>query len=267
MAKKILYWSEVSAWESCPEQYWWAYVEEAAPAPPSIALSVGSNTHAVIEAQLKHKIAHDVLMTEEAIRKVCAEKVCRYHEKEGLSLSAREREAFPSKKRAVAHVEESVVGLSLLFHREFAPSIEPTRSRRGVGVEIEWKAVLDDYPFDVGGVIDINEGDSIIDIKTSSRLMSQREVDESGQLTIYSLGHKALMGQYPRDVRIINLVRRKVPVHQVFHTHRGPRDVAALLGRYARAYRGIMAGRFEPSPSWRCSWCRFKNRCSIGGWA
>jgi hypothetical protein len=263
VGKKVLHWSEVSTWESCPEQYRWAYFEEAAPEAPTIALSVGINTHAVIEAQLTHKLAHDSLMTEAAIRDVCVEKVRCFHKQQGLSLSARERQTFSNKKQALAHVRENVVGLSLLFHRELAPSIEPTRLPHAVGVEMDWKVALDDYPFDVGGIIDVNQRDSIIDIKTTSRPMSQRNADESGQLTIYSLGHKALMGRYPKDVRIINLVRREVPVYQVLHTRRGPKDVAALLRRYAAAYEGIMAGRFEPSSGWWCLWCRFKKRCSV----
>ena len=104
---------------------------------------------------------------------------------------------------------------------------------------------------------------NVIDIKTGSRPMSQRDVDENGQLTTYALLHKSLFGKYPRDVRIINLVRGTTPSHQVLHTHRAKKDVDALLDRYVAFHEGILAGSFDPTPSWKCSWCQFKATCEF----
>jgi len=89
---------------------------------------------------------------------------------------------------------------------------------------------------DIVGVMDCIADDTIIEYKTSAKSSSQKDADESIQLTLYSWAYRMVFGKPEKAVKLVVLVRTRNPKIQVFETQRSEDDYMGRSVSYLTSY-------------------------------
>jgi len=224
--------------------------------PPGVALIVGSSTHKGIELNMKHRIQTGQLLPLDAVKDMTRDAVMSRWEREGVLLTEIEEKKGWRKVRAEAI--DTAVGLGSLHHSALAPIIKPTH------VERPWRVVLDGFPYDMTGKIDLQEADWIIDTKTAGRTPPEDQIHSDGQLTVYAmagnvLDHKAY--KLRKDI----LIKTKTPKVIQQTTTRDETDYNTILRRVETLSRCVEKGAFPPTDpgNWVCSprFCGYHPSC------
>lgn len=178
--------------------------------------------------------------------------------KEGFRLTLDEQSM--GVKTAMARTVESITTLSGLYADRVAPQIQPDLIEKKITVEIPGTEV------DLAGTIDLSTTDGRLkDFKTSSRSKSQKDADESLQLTLYDFLYEKQTGRKPSGVDLEVLVDLKTPKHQQLSTVRTEKDRQVFFNRTNVMLKSRQVGLFAPAAvgSWNCSqkWCGFWDTC------
>lgn len=126
--------------------------------------------------------------------------------------------------------------LIVMFQQQFG-DIRPTAVEQEFELPIPGRRFF--KPRSIKGRLDLVVDGELWDFKTSARSTSQKEVDVSNQLTLYSWVYKQLYGREAATLKIVVLVKTKTPKIQVVETHRTERDHEALFEAMDLAIRGI----------------------------
>ena len=110
------------------------------------------------------------------------------------------------------------------------------------------------------GIIDLIEGDTIIDFKTAARTLSTGDLERHLQLSTYALASFLKTGQIPR-LRLDLLLKTRTPRIERQETTRTISDLAWAAHLIQGVSRQIVSERFFPSPSWRCTECEYFPHC------
>ena len=95
----------------------------------------------------------------------------------------------------------------------------------------------------------------VIDYKTG-KPKSQKDADESLQLSIYALAASQKWGYNASTLALQNLADGSLSV-----THRNGAQLAKASDKVTAAAEDIAAGKFEPKRGFHCSWCGFRSLC------
>ena len=83
-----------------------------------------------------------------------------------------------------------------------------------------------------------------------------------GVLTAYSYAFEMLYGQPPREIRLVNFVRTKMPKIETPTTERGRSDHERLFHLANDVVKGTRAGVFIPNRGcWMCHDCEYDRDC------
>jgi len=250
--------SQINMFGRCQMQYEYRYIEGII-RPPGRAAIRGRGTHAAIEADLTSKLATGALLPDEAIPDL-ARDATNAAWNDGVLLTREERDVPEDALRG--QTVDSAIALAGLHHEELAPMIEP------VHIEREVRIAAPNYPFDLMGIIDIQEQTCLRDTKTTTKSPPQNAADVNVAMTLYSLAVKIIDGKAPATLRLDHLVDTKTPKVMSQFSTRGPAEWQALLRRIEHIARAIEAGIFTPcSPdAWCCSeaWCGYWDMCPFG---
>jgi len=227
----------------CPYQYEQRYIKGAIRLP-GVAMITGTGVHRAVEADLSHKIEAGELLAAEAVADLARDAVVAEWDR-GVEVNV-DRDGTPDEAKAGAI--DRAVSLASLHHSDLAPSLEP------ISVERRWKLDLEGYPYDLAGMIDIEEADAIRDTKTAARSPAKTAADDSLQLTTYAVAIKYCNGVLPSRLCLDHLVSLKTPKVVTLETTRTERHVELFLRRLEVAMRQLEAGVFPPTdPSnWWC---------------
>lgn len=254
--------------EKCGVQYQFRYLDKLKAKPPGANLHVGRGVHHAVELDLTEKMANAVLLPTEQIVDLARDGTLASMEESGLSLEEHDTIAV-----AKGFAVDKAVRLAQLHHAELAPELQP------VAVERKFRVELKGYPYDLVGVIDVEEerewthGDAggivrvVRDTKTSAKSPAKDAADTSSQLTFYAAGKLALDGVLPDKLVLDTLVDlKRGPEIRYSETTRDMADVQMLLRRVERATQVIQAGAFmpaNPATDWYCSakWCGYHSQC------
>jgi len=224
LPKKHISISQINTYLRCPLQYFWRY-EEGLKIPPASAVSFGIATHRAIEHNYKHKVEAREDLPVEEVKEVWAQ------EWDKLAPETQFEEG-----EEPGPIKDEGVAIAELYMHEIAPAVQP------VLVEREFEVGLENLEFTLKGVVDvIDESSLIIDTKTSKRTPAEDTVARDIQMTMYSLGHRMLLGVNESGLRMDYLVRTKKP--KVVSLSAGPRDgreidrLLRLISYVARAIR------------------------------
>ena len=99
------------------------------------------------------------------------------------------------------------------------------------------------------------KGIELIEYKTG-RAQTQKDVDNSRQLTIYAKACREVLGLDPQAIILYNLSTR-----EGLGTKRGPQHFRRLEDELRKASSGILAGEFLPRPGYHCRYCDFRPIC------
>ena len=252
--------SQINMFGRCQMQYEFRYIEGIRRAP-GISLIRGHGVHLVIEADLKSKLSTGNLLPDDQIPDLARDAVNNKWDN-GVSLTSKDKRIPEPELRG--RTVDSAVALATLHHGEVAPLINPVPG----GVERSVRIAAPNYPFDLLGIIDIQEPRCVRDTKTATKSPPKDAADVNVAMTFYSLAVKIIDGKAPATLRLDYLVETKTPKVVPQFSTRGPAEWQALLRRIEHIGRAIAAGIFTPcSPdAWCCSeaWCGYWDMCPFG---
>lgn len=243
--------SQLNMLARCPMQYKYRYID-GIKVRPGVALTIGSTVHESVEDDLRHKMDNEgVLMEDENVKDNAASRFEANFLKDEPDLGEMEK----------GTAKDQSVTLSVLHHVALAPMIEP------VALEEKLPLILNGFPFDLLGYIDIREYEAIRDTKTKGRTPPKSEIDTDLQFTVYSLLYKKHFGTIP-DIHIDCIVKTKKPKAVTISTSRSKAHHQQLIRRIEIASQIIEAGIFAPAlpGTWWCSerFCGYWSRCPFG---
>lgn len=246
-SKPTLSWSRINMLSRCGQQYYFRYVLGQRK-PPSIAMVVGSGVHKSAELNLREKFEKGTLLPEEQVVEIAREKVKNDVRDNGLDAP------YAQVGNATEEAKDRAGTLALLHHKAIAPLVEPLL------IEHQFRLVTEGFPFDINGVIDLQEQPTmqrpvgtIRDLKTSGAL-KQNMAEYSDQLTLYALWSKRVYGAIA-PLQLDILVSTKNPKAVSQNTTRNDKDLGVMQRRIEAAANAIEKGVFLPAPqdSWACS--------------
>ena len=249
--------SQLDMLSRCGEQYHRRYIRGEI-IPPAIAMLVGRTIDGTVNPNLGRKLEKAPLMSLEEIADLAASCFNKEWDKGDVWLT--DEEAVLGIKAAKGNALDKSVRLSKLHAAELAPAIEPTHLQRKVKVE------LPNYPYDLLGFIDIQEGSkSIRDTKSSGKTPPKDIADKSDQLTMYGMMALVIDGVIPKNFYLDYLIDLKTPKSQVFASQRDKQDFKPILRRIEAASLALEKGVFIPAreTDWWCNkkWCGYWPTC------
>lgn len=108
------------------------------------------------------------------------------------------------------------------------------------------------------GYTDFTLPGTVGELKTTTRKTDPSQW--SLQLAAYAWAYESLKGVRP-SVRVIELVKTKVPKIEVHDLVVDAASIAWFLEVACEALAGIEAGAFFPNPSWICASCEYRKAC------
>ena len=264
--KPILHQSGLTMLQRCGCQFGYRYLD-GIKIPPGSAALIGTGTHAGAEHDLRTKLASGEPAPLKDVQAAAADALEREWTGGGCRLSA--EEAILGDKVAKGQAKDMAVTLAGVYHENLTPVVQPISARH---IERPFLIILDNFPYDLAGLIDIQEAGCVRDLKTSGKAKSQGEVDRSLQLTFYAMAVQVLDGTMPAKVVMDAVVKTKKPYTQTLESTRTDGDRNALMQRIEVAADVIAdakrRGAFLPTnpDNWWCSpaWCGYWGICPYG---
>ena len=224
--------SQVNTYLRCPLQYFWRY-EEGLKVPPTSALTFGSVTHKAIEHNYKHKVEAREDLPVDEVKEVWADE-----------WDKRVSETQFEEGEKPGEIKDEGVRIAALYMKEVAPSVQP------VIVEGEFDLPLENLDYTLKGIVDVVDEQSIIhDTKTSKRTPTEDSIYHDLQMTMYSLGHRTLLGIEESGLRMDYLIRTKTPkTVSLAAPPRQQKDIDRLLKLISYVARAIRDQLYYPNP-------------------
>ncbi len=257
--------SQIKMHARCQEQ-WRRRYPEGEVRPPGIAGLVGGGLHKGAELACRHKAQHGENMPAGDVRDVTVAGFDSRAE-DGVHLGAEERSV--GKQAILGRGRDRAAAFGHYWGLVVQPDYVPLSEEY---VEWRWSIPLPTLGLDLVGVVDlvqwVQDGPiGVIDWKTGTRKLSQRDADTSLQLVAYSLAtvrefrERALMpGRFEQLVDTKAGTKR----HTVLAVP-GRADYQRLLSRVAVFVKSVRAGMFVPCDpvNWWCSarWCGYADTC------
>lgn len=241
--------SRVNTYLGCPLQYRFRYVDLLPRPWRPAAMAFGTSVHAAIEWFHRERTEG---------RSASVEKALEVFEADWFAQNM-EPLVFPEKEDADSLREKGVVLLT-----KYLVVMEGSRPK---AIEEKFEIALidpetgEDLDLTLRGIIDlVEEGDTLVDIKTAARTPENGGLERHLQLSTYALVFYLLSGVIPK-LRLDMLLKLKVPRVEQLPTTRSLPDLAWTARLIATTARAIEQGHFYPNPSWRCSECEYFAAC------
>jgi len=249
--------SHLVKFEMCGEAYRRQYVEGEKDLAGTAALR-GSGVHGGAQVNHIQKKKTGVDLPRKQIIDAAVAAFEARKEMEGFRLTPDEESMGTG--TVMARTVQTITTLTGLYADQVAPGIQPDLIEEKITVEVPGAGI------DLAGTIDLSTTESRLkDFKTSTRSKSQKDADESLQLSLYDFLYEKKTGRKPAGVDLEVLVDLKTPKHQRLTTVRTGRDRQVLFNRMNVMLKSRQAGIFAPAAvgSWNCSpkWCGFWTTC------
>jgi len=241
--------SRLNLWMKCPLSFKLRYIDRIQ-TPTSSALFLGKMVHSGLELFYRNRQVGITLPVEEVV------------ERNGSTWeTATEEEGM----KFASLVEETKLreqlGNLLRVYLEQVDDEPPP-----VAVEASLKANLidpdtgEDLGIPLLGVVDLiqpaEDGNCIVDFKTSARSSPPLEVSHEIQLSCYSWLYRQLTGEHESALQLRSLVKTKTP-KVVCHEYgpRTDRHYRRLFSVIREYFDALDHGKFNYRPGWGCSMC------------
>jgi putative RecB family exonuclease len=241
--------SRLTCYLGCPLQFKFRYVDKL-PRPWRVAaMAFGTSVHAAIEWFHRERMDGRSPSVEEALGVFEADWFAQnveplvYSDKEDKD-SLREKGALLLTKYLIAMETSRPKAVEHSFE---VPLVDPETG--------------EDLDLTIRGIIDlVEEGGTLVDVKTAGRMPENGGLERHLQLSTYALVFLLLHGVIP-NLRLDILLKLKTPRVEQLPTTRSLPDLAWTARLFARTARAIEQGHFYPNPSWRCSECEYFAAC------
>jgi len=250
--------SQLGLYEMCGEAYRRSYIEKEK-IPPGIAMIKGIGVHGGSRANFRQKKDSHQDLPKKDIAEIS---VTEMERSLGYGVMLTPEEDSVGKDIIIGKAKDSVVVFADLYSDFVAPEYQP------VFTEEKQRIVIPDSSHDLMAVMDVaDDKKRIVDLKSTGKKKTQKDVDDSEQLSFYSLVYKALTGELPEEVRLEVLVEKKQSERQLLVGKRDMADLTVLISRINTMIKGLSAGIFMPCPAsfWKCNpmYCGYFNTCKF----
>lgn len=256
--KRSLSTSQIDMLSKCGEMYRRRYILGQR-LPSTISMMVGIAVDNVVTFNLDKKAMSGELMEPDKVHELTLlnyRRAVKDAKESDAGILFKQSELLEGKEASIAEGEKKALRMTRLHSENVAMKLSPIHVQRALRVE------LPGYPFNIGGVIDIQEIDSVRDTKTKNRTPVKDIADIDDQLTVYALLVYFNDGAIPPRLILDCLIDNKTPVYKPFESTRTEADFDVYLNRIAVACEAIEAGIFVPAreSDW---WC---GKDSCGYW-
>ena len=158
---------------------------------------------------------------------------------------------------------DEAVDMAGHFHEVAAPNINP------VAVQKEYRVTPNPevLPVALVGFTDVEEADTIRDVKTTTKAMAAGLEHRDQQLTTYAMLRQAETGVIPAVVGL-DVIKRTPTGKMGYEWRPSTRDILdvhEMVDRMVAIVKAIRVGSFPPTDpgNWSCSerWCGYWNIC------
>jgi putative RecB family exonuclease len=241
--------SQVNAYLACPLKYRFQYVDKIPKPWRASALAFGISVHAAVEWFHRERLAGRKPDLAETVKVFEADWYAQTLEP--LVFSEREsKDSLVEKGRAM-----------LQLYAESVNGVRPVAVEQGFDVDLADPETGELLDVKLRGVIDlVEEGETLVDLKTAGRTLEQGGLERHLQLSTYALAFFLLHGSIPK-LRLDMLLKTTKPRLERHATTRTVEDLgwtARLIHEVAAA---IETEHFFPNPSWRCTECEYFAHC------
>src|SRR6266536_1100141 len=241
--------SQVNAYLACPLKYRFQYIDKV-PRPWRVAaMAFGSSVHAAVEWFHRERLAGRTPELPQ-IRKVFdadwyAQNV------EPLVFSEREsKDSLAEKGRAMLQLYvESANGSKPVAVEQFF-ELDLANPETGEVLDVRLRGVIDL----------VEEGETLVDLKTAGRTLEQGGLERHLQLSTYALAFFLLHGSIPK-LRLDMLLKTAKPRLERHLTTRSVEDLSWTAQLIREVALAIQTEHFFPNPSWRCTECEYFAHC------
>ena len=242
--------SQATTYLLCPLKYRFQYVDRIPKPFRSSALAFGTSVHAAIEWFHRERIAGRA-PDPASVAAIFAG-----------DWQAQNLEPLAFKER------ETPDGLAELGQRMLQLYVEQLRDEPApLAVEEPFEVDLADpvtgelFDLRLRGRIDLlEEGETLVDIKTAGRSFESRGLERHLQLSTYALVYLLLRNRIPH-LRLDVLLKTKTPRVERMLTVRTVEDLAWTAHLLRRVAGSIASGHFFPNPGWPCGECEYFAHC------
>lgn len=242
--------SQINLYLLCPRKYAFSYIEKVERPFKPIGFAFGSAIHSTIEWLNRERKAGRTPEALELWRIFLAD--WNAQKAETLLLKGVDDESVLFRQG------KELLGL---YYAE-ATNRPPPQS-----VEMPFKVNLVDQEtgealdLPLEGAIDLVEkGDTVVEIKTTSRGFSQLQLDQHLQLTAYDYAYEMLYKRKPRLVLESLYKGKKVRIERL-EVKRNKGDHVRFFHIAKGVAKAMRAGNFHPIPGWQCAECEFFAVC------
>jgi len=262
MKKPYISQSQLNMYTLCAESYRRRYIEKEI-IQPGFSLVVGSGVHKGAEVNFRQKINSKIDLPEDDVIDAATTEFDAMIERDGVLLTP--DESSIGEKTIKGKNKDRVARMSKELMTNIAPKYQPEF------VEEKHRIVLPNSKYDLLVILDLADYNGCLaDLKTSAKKKSQADIENSDQLTFYSLAYKALTGKMPKEVRLEYVIDRETKTKTVTETQtlsssRSIDQIKRLINRINTMIDGIEKGVFMPCDkgNWKCSprFCGYYNTC------
>lgn len=241
--------SQIQTYLGCPLKYRFQYIDQILRPWRPAALAFGSSIHAAAEWFHKERMQGRNPEVEQVIRVFDADWFAQTIEP--LVFSDKEtKESLSEKGRAM-----------LRLYLDQDSKAKPTAVEESFELDLADPETGEVLAVRLRGIIDlVEEGDTVVELKTAGRTLEQGGLERHLQLSTYALVFLLLRQQIPK-LRIDLLLKTKTPRLERLLTKRSVEDLSWTARLIERTAGAIEAGHFYPNPSWRCTECEYFAHC------
>ncbi|MBI4441832.1 MAG: ATP-dependent helicase [Acidobacteria bacterium] len=229
--------SQMETYLDCPLKYQYRYVWQV-PVAATPALSFGSTLHAAVKQLVATASQDPARLSPETIQEILRQ----HWPTAGFADPVQERKYREMGFRQLEGLWQTLVRQPFeLLHQE--------KTFHMVQGAIQLVGRIDQINRIAGPDVEL------IEYKTG-RPQTQKEADQSRQITLYALACRKMLKLNPLRLTLHNL-----ETQEAILTKRSPEDFQQLEVEIGEASQGILAGAFVARPGYHCRYCDFRPLC------
>jgi len=241
--------SQIDAFQICPQQYKYKYVLRI-PTPPSSAQSFGTAIHQALKMFYQRQLTKKTKLPEKQLL--------------AFLESCWSGEGFTSK----AHEKSNKIKAKRMLRKFYVKEYSLSRANRVIALEQPFSFKLTPA-LTIGGKIDRvdnlkNDRVEIIDYKTGAKVPSQNKVDGDEQLSVYALAVSQIKElAFSRPVDKITLTLHFLDPGKKISTQRTREQIGKIKEKIIKVAQELEKTNFPPKPNrpFPCDYCEFRLLC------
>ena len=262
MGQETLSWSGINLMRSCPQKFFFHYVERARPDFVPSALLFGGAIHSALEYFLRAQM--------EGLTAELGELVEVFHQ---AWMERQHGDQVPVRFNKNED-ENSVHQMADRMLRAYLESPLSHLDGELIAVEEQLRQTLDPELPDLLSRVDLiwhghDQSLHLADFKTSrSRWNQQKAAESSEQLLLYRQMARSMAADLglPMQLHFIVLTKAKTPVVEMLDLPECDHQLDQIKTTFKQVFSAITAGNFYPTPSpQNCNTCPYKSRCPAFG--